>query len=74
MVRFTRIHFTNSLTRLTRSLRSFSYADRIDAQYVVLVAPSEWENGRVKVKNMRLPEDAADKEVEVRATACACVL
>jgi len=40
---------------------AYSYADRLGAKRVVLVAPSEWENKTVKVKNLR-KGDVENKE------------
>ena len=36
---------------------TFDYANRAGARYIVFVAPSEWEKGTVRVKDLRLGED-----------------
>jgi histidyl-tRNA synthetase len=49
--------------------QTFDYANRIGARYVVFVAPSEWENGCVRIKDLRAEEYAeedADKQVDVK--------
>jgi hypothetical protein len=49
--------------------QTFDYANRIGARYVVFVAPSEWENGCVRIKDLRAEEyaeDDADKQVDVK--------
>eukprot|EP01089_Gocevia_fonbrunei_P021214 TRINITY_DN8146_c0_g1_i2.p1 TRINITY_DN8146_c0_g1~~TRINITY_DN8146_c0_g1_i2.p1 ORF type:complete len:331 (-),score=97.52 TRINITY_DN8146_c0_g1_i2:27-1019(-) len=43
---------------------AYSYADRIGADRVVLVAPSEWEQRKVRIKDLR-KELATEKEVDV---------
>jgi histidyl-tRNA synthetase len=45
---------------------SYAYANRLGAKRVVLVAPSEWENQSVKVKDMTKGYDENDKGVVVR--------
>ena len=39
---------------------AYSYADRVGARRVVLVAPDEWKNGTVRVKNLRISEENKD--------------
>jgi histidyl-tRNA synthetase len=49
--------------------QTFDYANRIGARYVVFVAPSEWENGCVRIKDLRAEEYAEedeDKQVDVK--------
>ena len=49
--------------------QTFDYANRIGARYVVFVAPSEWENGSVRIKDLRAEEYAEedeDKQVDVK--------
>lgn len=44
----------------------FNYADRIGATRAVFVAPSEWAEGKVRIKNLRAPADSEEsKEVNV---------
>ncbi|KAK7200661.1 histidyl-tRNA synthetase [Novymonas esmeraldas] len=40
--------------------QAFSYADRIGAERVVLIAPEETQNGTARVKNLRDPEKNED--------------
>jgi len=40
---------------------AYAYADRLGARRVVLVAPSEWENKTVKVKELRKEGDAKEQ-------------
>jgi len=44
--------------------KAFNYADRVGAKYVAFVAPSEWESGCVRVKNLRDGE-GSQKDVPV---------
>ncbi|CAD7972512.1 unnamed protein product [Amoebophrya sp. A25] len=44
---------------------AFSYADRVGAQYVALVAPGEWEKGEVRIKDLH-EEDKDKKEKDVK--------
>jgi len=49
--------------------QTFDYANRIGARYIVFVAPSEWENGCVRIKDLRADAYAAeesDKQVDVK--------
>lgn len=50
-----------------KPVQAFSYADRIGAQRAILVAPDEWKNGNVKVKDMRNKsgDDRDDRGTEV---------
>ena len=41
---------------------TFDYANRIGARYIVFVAPQEWENGMVRIKDLRA--EYTDKEDE----------
>jgi len=43
---------------------AFSYADRVNGQRVLFVAPDEWENGLVRMKDLRTSDEAA-KEVDL---------
>jgi len=45
---------------------AYSYADRLGAKRVVLVAPSEWDNKTVKVKDLGKAEGDATKEQTLR--------
>ena len=46
---------------------TFDYANRVGARYIVFVAPSEWEQGKVRIKDLRLGEETeeADKQLDV---------
>eukprot|EP01111_Echinosteliopsis_oligospora_P010312 TRINITY_DN3182_c3_g1_i1.p1 TRINITY_DN3182_c3_g1~~TRINITY_DN3182_c3_g1_i1.p1 ORF type:complete len:538 (-),score=217.87 TRINITY_DN3182_c3_g1_i1:32-1621(-) len=44
---------------------AYTYADRLGADRVVLVAPSEWENKTVKIKEMKKGKDDTSKELVV---------
>jgi histidyl-tRNA synthetase len=60
---------TSSSNRKKKVAQTFDYANRIGARYVVFVAPSEWENGCVRIKDLRAEEyaeDDADKQVDVK--------
>ena len=41
---------------------TFDYANRVGARYIVFVAPQEWENGMVRIKDLRA--DYTEKEEE----------
>ena len=41
---------------------TFDYANRIGARYIVFVAPQEWENDMVRIKDLRA--DYTDKDEE----------
>ena len=58
------------LKRLRKVRQAFSYADRVNAERAIFVAPTEWAQGQVKVKMMRVPADAdqAEKEMVVALT------
>ncbi|MBA3283645.1 MAG: histidine--tRNA ligase [Nitrosopumilus sp.] len=44
--------------KCNRKLKAaFSYADRIGAKYAILVAPDEYKENKIVVKNLRLSED-----------------
>lgn len=46
-----------------RVKKAFKYADRVGAQKIAFVAPDEWENGLVRIKNLRAgPDTPADKK------------
>lgn len=45
--------------------KAFSYADRVGARRVVLVNEQQIASGNIRVKNMRLPETHADKQVDM---------
>eukprot|EP01120_Amphizonella_sp_Union-15-10_P003230 TRINITY_DN13658_c0_g1_i1.p1 TRINITY_DN13658_c0_g1~~TRINITY_DN13658_c0_g1_i1.p1 ORF type:complete len:529 (-),score=124.52 TRINITY_DN13658_c0_g1_i1:57-1613(-) len=40
----------------------FSYADRVGAERAVFVAPDEWKQGKVRIKNLRLPDTEENKD------------
>merc|ERR1712048_1354575 len=45
--------------------KAYNYADRVGARRVALVAPSEWEKGCVRVKDLRsFSKDASSEEKE----------
>jgi histidyl-tRNA synthetase len=46
---------------------TFDYANRVGARYIVFVAPIEWAQGKVRVKDLRLGEECAeeDKQLDV---------
>jgi len=44
---------------------AYSYADRLGAKRVVLLAPSEWESKTVKVKDLRLADGDPLKELTI---------
>lgn len=44
----------------------FSYADRLAVPFMIFVAPNEWNNGQVRVKNMLLPDGDANKESDIK--------
>ena len=41
---------------------TFDYANRVGARYMCFVAPSEWERGEVRIKDLRMGEDVPDEE------------
>lgn len=43
----------------------YEYADRISADQLCFVAPDEWAKGLVRIKNLRLPEDAPNKQFDI---------
>ena len=45
--------------------QTFDYANRVGARYMVFVAPSEWEAGKVRIKDLRLGEDVPDEEKQI---------
>ena len=45
--------------------KAFSYADRVDGRRVVFVAPDEWAQKKVRVKDLRAPEDDPNKQVDL---------
>lgn len=45
--------------------QSYSYADRIGADRCILVAPDEYAKGLVKIKSLKLAQDAEKKEIEI---------
>lgn len=42
--------------------KAFKYADRIGAVRIAFVAPSEWEQGLVRIKDLRVAEETPDDE------------
>ena len=44
---------------------AFSYADRKNAQYVIFVAPTEWKNKQIVVKDLRMGTDKSVKQITV---------
>ena len=44
---------------------TFDYANRAGARYIVFVAPSEWEKGTVRIKDLRLGEETPDEEKQI---------
>lgn len=43
---------------------AFNYADRIGAARVALVAPDEWNNGMIRIKDLRNEDPAVRKAVD----------
>lgn len=43
----------------------YEQADRIGANQLCFVAPDEWAVGKVRIKNLRLPEGAPNKEFDI---------
>jgi len=43
----------------------YSYADRIGAVKLLLVAPDEWAKNEVRIKQLRVPEGTENKEYNV---------
>ena len=54
---------------------TFDYANRVGARFIAFVAPSEWERGEVRIKDLRLGEDVPDeeKQIDVKVTDLADV-
>lgn len=52
-------------TKNTRVKNAFDYADRKGIEQVVLIAPDEWANKMVVVKNLRLAKDDPNKEMKL---------
>lgn len=46
----------------------YELADRIGADQVCFVAPDEWAQGKVRIKNLRLPEDAPNKQFDIEVS------
>ena len=44
---------------------TFDYANRVGARYIVFVAPSEWEQGKVRIKDLRLGEETEESEKQL---------
>jgi histidyl-tRNA synthetase len=44
---------------------TFDYANRVGARFIAFVAPSEWERGEVRIKDLRLGEDVPDEEKQL---------
>mgnify|MGYP000539547502 CR=1 FL=1 len=44
---------------------TFDYANRVGARFIAFVAPSEWERGEVRIKDLRLGEDVPDEEKQI---------
>lgn len=42
----------------------YSYADRVGARRVVLVAPSEWAEGKVRIKDLRSDKDEKEQDIK----------
>eukprot|EP01061_Rhynchopus_euleeides_P008953 TRINITY_DN18082_c0_g3_i1.p1 TRINITY_DN18082_c0_g3~~TRINITY_DN18082_c0_g3_i1.p1 ORF type:complete len:504 (+),score=283.71 TRINITY_DN18082_c0_g3_i1:54-1565(+) len=53
------------LEKKRKPAQAFSYADRRGAQFAVLVAPSEWESGKVTVKDLMDPEDTRGVQMSI---------
>jgi len=47
---------------------TFDYANRVGARYIVFVAPSEWENDMVRIKDLRADytENDEEKQLDVK--------
>lgn len=48
--------------------KAFSYADKMNAKYVVFVAPDEWSKGMVRIKKMHKNGSDVDKEIDCPIT------
>jgi histidyl-tRNA synthetase len=46
----------------------YELADRIGANQLCFVAPDEWAAGKVRIKNLRLPEDAPNKQFDIEVS------
>jgi len=44
---------------------TFDYANRVGARYIVFVAPQEWENGMVRIKDLRADYTEKDEEKQI---------
>mgnify|MGYP000152368792 FL=1 len=44
---------------------TFDYANRVGARFIVFVAPNEWSEGMVRIKDLRLGEDVPDDEKQI---------
>lgn len=44
---------------------TFDYANRVGARYIVFVAPQEWENGMVRIKDLRADYTDKDEEKQI---------
>ena len=55
--------YTETYTKNTRVGRAFDYADRKGIDKVVLIAPGEWSQNQIVVKNLREEKDSASKQV-----------
>ena len=44
--------------------KAFSYADRVRGKRVIFVAPDEWTQGKVRMKDLRTT-DETDKQVDL---------
>ena len=42
--------------------KAFDYARRMNAKFAILVAPTEWKENKIKIKNMMLDRDNENKE------------
>jgi len=46
-----------------RVKKAFRYADKVGAQKIAFVAPDEWENGLVRIKDLRSTSEAKQQDV-----------
>lgn len=56
-------HCVDVSLKKQRLKRAYTYADRIGANYAVLVAPKEWSQGYVRVKALREKQDNAETNI-----------
>ncbi|KAF4756007.1 hypothetical protein FOZ62_017632, partial [Perkinsus olseni] len=45
--------------------KQFRYADRVGADKIAFVAPSEWEAGKVRIKDLRTGDSEARVQIDI---------